>query len=103
MKMHFNRTVVHPDYVGLGLGIRMIEATSQIMKNSGFDVWGKFSSVPVARAFEKSKNWVLKDIMRFTPTAGKNMARSSGFRQAVKTYSYRFKPTEVPHGVTIKC
>lgn len=103
MKMHFNRTVVHPDYVGLGLGIRMIEATSHLMEKNGFEVWGKFSSVPVARAFEKSKNWILKDVMRFTPIGGKHMKRSSGFRQAVKTYSYRFKPTELPEGVIIKC
>jgi GNAT superfamily N-acetyltransferase len=93
MKMHSNRTVIHPDYVGLGLGMRLIELTSHIMHKDGFDVWAKFSSVPVARAFEKSKNWKLCNVARFTGTGGGTMLRKAGFRQAVKTYSYHFEPT----------
>jgi energy-coupling factor transporter ATP-binding protein EcfA2 len=92
MKMHSNRTVIHPDYVGLGLGMRLIELTSHIMHKDGFDVWAKFSSVPVARAFEKSKNWKLCNVARFTGTGGGTMLRKAGFRQAVKTYSYHFEP-----------
>jgi ABC-type Mn2+/Zn2+ transport system ATPase subunit/GNAT superfamily N-acetyltransferase len=100
--MHPNRTVVHPDYVGLGLGMRVIEATSLLMHNEGFDVRAKFSSVPVARAFEKSKNWRLDAVQRFTASGSRNMQRQTGFRQAVKTYSYRFKPTELPAGVSLE-
>ena len=92
MKMHSNRTVIHPDYVGLGLGMRLIEETSHIMHKDGYDVWAKFSSVPVAKAFEKSKNWKLCNVARFTGTGGGTMLRDSGFRQAVKTYSYHFEP-----------
>jgi energy-coupling factor transporter ATP-binding protein EcfA2 len=91
MKMHSNRTVIHPDYVGLGLGMRLIELTSHIMHKDDFDVWAKFSSVPVARAFEKSKNWKLCNVSRFTPKGGKDF-RQTGFRNAVKTYSYHFEP-----------
>ena len=91
MKMHSNRTVIHPDYVGLGLGMRLIEETSHIMHKDGYDVWAKFSSVPVAKAFEKSKNWKLCNVLRFTGTGGGTMLRDSGFRQAVKTYSYHFE------------
>jgi ABC-type Mn2+/Zn2+ transport system ATPase subunit len=91
MKMHSNRTVIHPDYVGLGLGMRLIEETSHIMQKDGFDVWAKFSSVPVAKAFEKSKNWKLTSVQRFTPSGGKDF-RQTGFRNAVKTYSYHFEP-----------
>lgn len=97
--MHFNRTVVHPDYVGFGLGIRMIEATSAIMFEKGFSVWGKFSSAPVAKALKKSPNWVLRKVQRFTSGGGGNMARKSGFRQAVRQYSYEFVPKELPEGV----
>lgn len=92
IKMHSNRTVIHPDYVGLGLGMRLIEKTSFIMKDEGYDVWAKFSSVPVAKAFEKSNNWKLCDVKRFTPKAGGTMQRKTGFRQAIKTYSYHFEP-----------
>ena len=93
-KMHFNRTVIHPDYVGLGLGIKLIEATSEIMKKDGYDVWGKFSSVPVAKALERSDNWKLINVQRFQGKPGGNMLRDSGFRNAVKTYSYHYEPRD---------
>jgi len=91
MQMHSNRTVIHPDYVGLGLGIKLINLTSQIMHNRGFDVRAKFSSVPVAKAFEKTKEWKLQTVQRFTgkPNIG---VRQTGFRNAVKTYSYSYRP-----------
>jgi len=92
-KMHSNRTVIHPDYVGLGLGMKLIETSSRIMKDDGFDVWAKFSSVPVARAFEKSKNWKLSRVERFTRPAGDGMQRKTGMRSAVKWYSYHYEPT----------
>jgi len=95
MKMHSNRTVIHPDYVGLGLGMRLIELTSGIMLKDGYDVWAKFSSVPVAKAFEKSKNWKLCDVKRFIGKPGGNMLRDSGFRHAVKTYSYHYEPQTI--------
>lgn len=93
MKMHSNRTVIHPDYVGLGLGMRLIETTSSMMKKDGFDVWAKFSSVPIAKAFERSKNWKLITITRFTAKSGNLMQRKSGFRNAVKQYSYHYEPS----------
>jgi ABC-type dipeptide/oligopeptide/nickel transport system ATPase subunit len=92
MKMHSNRTVIHPDYVGLGLGMKLIEETSKIMADNEFDVWAKFSSVPVAKSFEKSNNWKLCDVQRFQAPAGGTMQRTSGFRQAIKTYSYHYEP-----------
>jgi len=104
--MHSNRTVIHPDYVGLGLGIRLIEATSAIMHAAGYDVRAKFSSIPVAKAFEKSPNWMLISVQRFTSTGSGNMARGNrgtggGFRQAVKTYSYKFAPKCLPAGISL--
>jgi len=92
MQMHFNRTVIHPDYVGLGLGIKLINLTSQIMHESGYDVRAKFSSVPVAQALKKSKEWHLRSVQRFTAPGNGITARKSGFRNAVKTYSYAYRP-----------
>lgn len=102
--MHSNRTVIHPDYVGLGLGMRVIEATSLIMQENGFEVWAKFSSVPVAKAFEKSQNWILRSVQRFTSTGGGSYERNQrpgSFRQAVKQYSYQFAPKQLPEGVVL--
>lgn len=92
LKMHSNRTVIHPDYVGLGLGMKLIEETSAIMAKE-FDVYAKFSSVPVAKAFEKSKNWKLLSVLRFQPKPTEKLLRHDrGMRQGVKTYSYFYSP-----------
>lgn len=92
MQMHSNRTVIHPDYVGLGLGIKVINITSQIMHDRGFDVRAKFSSAPVARAFEKTLEWKLQSVQRFTAPGNGDTCRATGFRNAVKTYSYAYRP-----------
>tara|TARA_R110000824_G_scaffold158206_1_gene331919 strand:- start:120 stop:1244 length:1125 start_codon:yes stop_codon:yes gene_type:complete len=62
--LHFNRTVVHPDYNGLGLGIKMINATSKILKKEFEKIYltqckimGKFSSIPVFKSMIKNKEW----------------------------------------------
>jgi len=91
MKMHSNRTVIHPDYAGLGLGIKVINATSRAMVAEHFDVWAKYSSTPVYRAMCKFPEWKLMGIERKTNTRlGGNMGRDKGFREDVKTYSFRF-------------
>jgi len=91
-QMHSNRTVVHPDYAGLGLGIHIINDTSKLMKSRGFDVRAKFSSTPVYKAFCKFPNvWELKEVKRVLKTTiGGNMKRNGGFREKVKTYSYKY-------------
>jgi len=90
-KMHSNRTVIHPDYAGLGLGIKLINETSKDMKTKGYDVWAKFSSTPIYLSMIKHDCWKLMDISRSTSVqAGSNMLRKSGFREKVKTYSFRF-------------
>ena len=93
-KMHSNRTVIHPDYAGLGLGIHVINATSKIMSREGFDVWAKYSSTPVYKAMSKYPEWVLQNVERKTKTViGGNMLRNAGFREDVKTYSFRYVDT----------
>lgn len=93
MKMHSNRTVIHPDYAGLGMGIKLINETSEIMVRDGFEVWAKFSSTPVYLSMSRQKCWKLVNIERKTKTVvGGNMLRRGGFRQDVKTYSFRFIP-----------
>jgi len=88
---HFNRIVIHPDYAGLGLGIKLIDETSKIMsKNSNYKIMGKFSSVPVYKAMIKNKNWKLKNIDRPLKKTGGNSNNKSFMRMNVKTYSFEY-------------
>lgn len=94
---HFNRTVIHPDYVGIGLGLKLINETSKDMKSKGFRIMGKFSSIPVFKSLSKDKKWKLVKIERLfkKPKMGGNAGRSktkedAGFRFQVKTFSFEF-------------
>jgi ABC-type Mn2+/Zn2+ transport system ATPase subunit len=97
MKMHSNRTVIHPDYAGLGMGIMLINKTAAYMEEQGYEAWAKFSSTPVYIAMKRQECWQLVNIERRTKTVvGGNMLRKSGFRQDIKTYSFRYahSPTQ---------
>lgn len=90
--LHSNRTVIHPDYVGLGLGIKLINETSKIMANRDYRIMAKFSSIPVFKALIKDSKWKLledrKQIGRMS--TGVSMKRQSGFRENVRTFSFEF-------------
>lgn len=59
-----NRTVIHPDYAGLGLGIRLINETSKDMVRRGFRVKAKFSSLPIYKAMARQAEWVCTKISK---------------------------------------
>jgi ABC-type Mn2+/Zn2+ transport system ATPase subunit len=89
--MHSNRTVIHPDYVGLSLGIKFVDCVSKILKAKSFRVMGKFSSTPVLKALLKNKAWRFAGKIKLASiVAGGNMARKSGFREKVTCYSFEF-------------
>jgi hypothetical protein len=92
MKMHSNRTVIHPDYAGLGMGIKLITETSKWMTQQGFECWAKFSSTPVYLAMKRDPMWKLVSIDRKTKQqTGSTLQRATrGMRVDVKTYSFRF-------------
>ena len=95
-----NRTVIHPDYAGLGMGIKLINETSKEMVRRGFDVKAKFSSTPVFRAMSRQREWKLTRSEKkfFTPSLGRiknvstksNLQRQSTMRKQVTTYSFDF-------------
>ena len=92
-KMHSNRTVIHPDYAGLGMGIKLINHTSLDMMKRGYDVWAKFSSTPIYLHMARQPEWRLVDIQRKVKTeVTGTMARNTGYREGVKTYSFHFEP-----------
>ena len=92
---HSNRTVIHPDYNGLGLGIMLINKTSEfLIKSRKFiKIMAKFSSVPIYKSMIKQKEWVYLKSMRMMkemPMSG-NMHRREGYREkGVKTYHFQY-------------
>lgn len=92
--MHSNRTVIHPDYVGLGLGMTFINETSFIMADRGYDVRAKFSSAPVFAAMSRDPNWTfLTKVRPHKMISGDTMERKGGFRLDVTVYSFKFNGT----------
>jgi hypothetical protein len=53
--LHSNRTVIHPDYVGIGLGIKIIDETSKLMRlhPEGYRIMGKFSNEAIYQSMRK--------------------------------------------------
>ena len=103
MQMHFNRVVIHPDYVGLGLGEHFINQTAIIVKNQGYDVRSKFSSVPTHKILQRNPDlWRLINIDRnmkrqkarqntsMKSVSSINRKDTNAFRSKVKTYSYKY-------------
>lgn len=91
MILHSNRVVIHPDYCGFGLGLRMTDACAEKLKAEGFEIFAKFSSVPMYNARKKSDKWRLMDVMRHHKIiVGGNMKRKEGFRKDVKTWSFKY-------------
>ena len=86
--LHFNRTVIHPDYVGFGLGMMLINKTSKMIAEKGYIVMGKFSSIPVFKAMNKDKKWRLSNSGFMTAKSGDGMKRKSSFRKKVKWWSF---------------
>lgn len=90
-QMHSNRTVIHPDYAGLGLGIRLIDETSAMMHARGYDVRARYTSTPIFRSMRKSPVWQFLGEERVTQEKfGGNMERRKGFRLDVCCYMFRY-------------
>jgi ABC-type ATPase with predicted acetyltransferase domain len=93
---HSNRTVVHPDYQGLGLGIKLIDESTKVFleENPTFRVMAKFSALPVFKAMQKQANWVHIETKRLMGNMkfGGKMSRNGGFREAgVKTFHFEYR------------
>jgi hypothetical protein len=91
---HSNRTVIHPDYAGLGMGIRLATLTAQYMiEKYPVKIMAKFSSVPIFKATIKDPAWKFlseKRVMGILQKGG-TMDRQSGFREGgIKTYQFEY-------------
>lgn len=92
--MHSNRTVIHPDYVGFGVGMKVINLTSEFMAKEGYDVRAKFSSIPVFESMSKHPDWKLMDVSNNTNKCqlqqSGTMARVTGYRQKTRTFAFKY-------------
>ena len=95
---HANRTVIHPDYAGFGLGIRLIDESSFLFqqKKPRVKIMAKFSSIPIYKSMIKSKVWELRDVdKKMNKNQGRRksntMDRTTAFRdQGVTSFSFRY-------------
>jgi ABC-type Mn2+/Zn2+ transport system ATPase subunit len=111
---HSNRVVIHPDYNGLGLGIKLATECSKLLldklpfdnkirnREDGFKIMAKFSSIPLFKSRIKDKNWKFKKEERTMGKLNKETGnskfdrankKSGGFREGgVKTFHFVFIP-----------
>jgi ABC-type Mn2+/Zn2+ transport system ATPase subunit len=94
--LHSNRLVIHPDYCGLGLGLKFINLTAQYMLNTykNIAIFSKFSAIPTHKARKNCKEWIFlgsRRLMKAHDKTGKRMDRQTGFREkGVRTFHYKF-------------
>lgn len=93
--VHSNRTVIHPDYQGLGLGIKLINESSRLfkIKKPDYRIMAKFSALPVYKAMIKQPQWRFLGAKRLMGKMkyGGDMERKTGFREGgIKTYHFEY-------------
>ena len=92
MILHANRIVIHPDYQGLGLGIKLLNATAPLIKQLDYRVMIKLSSLPLIKSLLNDSKWECRNVSRFIGkiNVGGSMKKQGGFRINCKTYSFLF-------------
>lgn len=73
----------------------MVDACSEIMHNRNYEVYAKFSAVPLYKARLKSNAWeYLGTVRHHKIVRGGNMNRESGFRMDVSAHNFKYIPEE---------
>lgn len=91
MDMHVHRVVIHPDFVGFGLGVKFMTLACQHIKDVyKYRVLAKLSNEALAKALFRSSLWRHKETRRQIGRMnhGDIGRGSGGFRENVKTYSF---------------
>ncbi len=100
MIYHSNRVVIHPDFAGLGLGLKFVNETAKLMiEEHRCQVYATFSSIPMYKA--RLKDWQNWEYMKTERRIGQykkggNINRNakgisnSGYRENVKLFSFKF-------------
>lgn len=98
---HSNRVVIHPDFAGMGLGLRFVNACAQHFRaKTDAEIRATFSSEPMYRARLNDKNnWRLLKAERKigyhkVPGAKYDFQRGkkngNGFRENVKVFTFKY-------------
>lgn len=101
--MYSNRVVIHPDYAGLGLGLRFIDETAKYLAAQNLFVRATFSSIPLYKARMRSRFWRLisdKKKIKSEPLYDRDTGFSrttkadgkSAFRAKVRLFSFEYRP-----------
>ena len=90
MILHANRIVIHPDYQGLGLGIKLLNATAPLIKQLDYRVMIKLSSLPLIKSLLNDSKWECRNVSRFIGKINVGGLKRQGFRINCKTYSFLF-------------
>jgi ABC-type lipoprotein export system ATPase subunit len=90
-----NRAVVHPDYAGLGLGIKLIDETSKLMVMKGYDIKLKGTSIPIYKMLIKDPLWKFRKMSKpikkgKSGYASTKKARKNTIRTKTTTYHFDF-------------
>lgn len=94
IQYHSNRTVIHPDYAGFGIGIRLINETAKLMmkKLPDCQLMAKFSSMPIYKLMLREPCWKYEGAKTLFGKMKSNLKRNGGFREnGIKTYHFRYK------------
>lgn len=86
-----HRLVVSPDYQGLGLGGRILEYASEIMRQEGFRVGITTSSPALVFSLKNSSNWRCKRIGRNQQHGGREGVGKMGSANRI-TLSFEYTP-----------
>jgi len=90
-KMHSNRVVIHPDYIGFGLGNLLVEKTAEyLIDKYGYEIMAKFSSVPMYLSRIKNPKWKLIAVDRKMKKAIVYGRLNKGSRSKVKTFTFKY-------------
>lgn len=93
--LHANRIVIHPDYIGLGLGIKLTNELAAILSQEHI-IMCKMSSLSIYHLMKRDNKWILKSSKYFQKEAkdNYNLKRLKGkkktFRQKVKQWTFKY-------------
>lgn len=93
--LHSNRTVIHPDYCGLGLGIKMVNEGARLLYKEGHRIMAKFSNIAMYKSRLRDKDWKLFEC-KLDATGGPNFrgGGNAGVRRKVKTWHFEYIPID---------
>lgn len=93
---HSNRVVIHPDFAGFGLGLRMVNEGAKILRERyGYEIRATFSSVSMYQLRMRDKeHWKLVKIDRrigkYRNIGDGIGMRKTGFRENVKLWTFLY-------------